>query len=202
MNENKLASTAVPIHDLLARRWSPRAFDATRTVSDTQITALAEAARWAPSCFGDEPWRYMVWNRNRDEASWRAAFDCLDEGNRAWVVNAPVLMLSCAGSKYRHNGNANRFGQHDTGAASMALVLEAVALGLAAHQMAGFDATKARVAFAIPKEYTPMTMIAIGYQAEPQVLDGDRLVREQTARSRQPIREHFFEGQWGKPFGR
>jgi nitroreductase len=201
MNENKLASTAVPIHDLLARRWSPRAFDAARPVSDAQMTALVEAARWAPSCFGDEPWRYLIWNRSRDEASWRAAFDCLAESNQAWAINAPVLMLSCAGSKFRHNGNPNRFGQHDTGAASMALVLEAVALGLAAHQMGGFDAAKARAAFAIPEEYTPMAMIAIGYQAEPHVLAGDQFVKEQAVRSRQPIREHFFEGQWGKPIG-
>ena len=202
MNENKLAQTSFPIDDLLARRWSPRAFDANRKVSHEQIGVLVEAARWAPSCFGDEPWRYLIWDRHIDEASWRKAFDCLGEGNRKWVINAPVLMLSCAGSKFRHNGSPNRFGPHDTGAASMALVLQAVASGLAAHQMGGFDADKARAAFAIPEEYTPMAMIAVGYQAEPEILEGDLLAREKAPRSRQPVGNHFFAGRWGEPFGR
>ena len=202
MNENKLAQTSFPIDDLLARRWSPRAFDANRKVSHEQIGALVEAARWAPSCFGDEPWRYLIWDRHTDEASWRKAFDCLGEGNQKWVINAPVLMLSCAGSKFRHNGSPNRFGPHDTGAASMALVLQAVASGLAAHQMGGFDAAKARAAFAIPEEYTPMAMIAVGYQAEPEILEGDLLAKEKVPRSRQPVGNHFFAGHWGEPFGR
>ena len=200
MNENKLAQTSVPIHDLLARRWSPRAFDSRRPVSREQILRLVEAARWAPSCFGDEPWRYLIWDRHEDEATWRRAFDCLTEGNRKWVINAPVLMLSCAGSIFRHNGKPNRHAQHDTGAASMALALEAVALGLAAHQMAGFDAARARAAFVIPEAYTPMAMIAVGYQAEPEVLEGDQLAREKAPRSRQPMGEHFFSAAWGFPF--
>ena len=200
MNENKLAQTSVPIHDLLARRWSPRAFDAGRTISREQILALIEAARWAPSCFGDEPWRYLIWDRHIDEINWRKAFDCLSEGNQKWVINAPVLLLSCAGSKFRHNGSPNRFGPHDTGAASMALVLQAVASGLTAHQMGGFDAARARAAFAIPEEYTPMAMIAVGYQAEPAVLEGDQLAKEKAPRSRQPVGNHFFAGRWGDPF--
>lgn len=200
MNGLKIAATSAPIHELLGRRWSPRAFDAARPVSEAQILALLEAARWAPSCFGDEPWRYLVWNHDADATAWRLAFDCLSDSNQKWVINAPVLMLSCAGSAFRHNGTPNRFGQHDTGAASMALVLQATALGLAAHQMGGYDAAKARAAFAIPAEYTPMAMIAVGYQAEPEVLEGDQLMKEKAPRSRQPIGEHFFRGHWGLPF--
>lgn len=199
MNENKVATTSIPIHELLARRWSPRAFDSTRTVERQKLAALIEAARWAPSCFGDEPWRYLVWERARDPAGWQKAFGCLSEGNQAWVKNVPVLMLSCAGSAFRHNGKPNRFAQHDTGAASMALVLQAVAVGLAAHQMGGFDANKARELFAIPAEYTPMAMIAVGYQAEPDILDGERQQKERAPRTRQPIALQFFSGAWGQP---
>jgi nitroreductase len=83
----------------------------------------------------------------------------------------------------------------------MGLVLQAVASGLAAHQMAGFDAAKAREAFAIPEEYMPMAMIAMGYQAEPDLLAGDQLVKEKARRSRQPLGSHFFSGHWDRPFG-
>ena len=81
---NKPAVTGPPIHDLLASRWSPRAFDAAKGVSRDQALALVEAARWAPSCFGDEPWRVIVWDRMRDPASWKKAFDCLAEGSQVW----------------------------------------------------------------------------------------------------------------------
>jgi nitroreductase len=201
MNESKKATTQVQIHELLATRWSPRAFDAARPVEREKIIALIEAARWAPSCFGDEPWRYLIGDRTGDPASWEKAFDCLGDSNKAWAKNAPVLILSCAGSVFRHNGKPNRHSQHDTGAASMALVLQAVALGMAAHQMAGFDAIKARELFAIPAEYSPMAMIAVGYQADPDILEGERREKEKAARFRQPIGANFFAGTWGVPIG-
>ena len=189
----KNAITATPIHDLLTRRWSPRAFDKSKAVSRAQVNALIEAARWAP--------RYLVWNRAEDEAGWQKAFAILAEGNRKWCENVPVLMLSCAGSVFSQTGKPNRFTQHDTGMASVSLSLQAVALGLAAHQMGGFDAEKARAAFSIPAEYTPMAMIAVGYQAEPSVLPDDVKVKELTPRKRRPIGECFFAGDWGKPYG-
>ena len=127
-----------------ARARSTRAARSARE----QLAALLEAARWAPSCNGDEPWRYLVWDRARDPEGWQKAFDCLSENNRKWVKNVPVLMLSCAGSIFAHNGKPNRYGPHDTGAASMSHRAAGGALGLAVHQMGGFDAAKARAAFA------------------------------------------------------
>jgi nitroreductase len=197
--QTKTASTQVGIHDLLARRWSCRAFDASKPVSREQIVALLEAARWAPSCFGDEPWRYIVWDRNSDEAAWQKAFACLGEWNQNWVKNAPVLLLSTAYSLFRKNGTPNRWGQHDTGAASENLCLQAVALGLMAHQMGGFDEEKTRLAFNIPKEFALMAMIAVGYQGEPEVLNDELKGLELAARARTPLGEHFFEGDWGVP---
>lgn len=197
--QEKKAVTDVPIHDLLARRWSPRAYDASKPVSREQITALLEAGRWAPSCNGDEPWRYLVWDRSRDPQGWRQAFDCLSEGNQKWVKNVPLLLLSCAGSVFAHNGKPNRWTQHDTGMASLSIALQAVALGLIAHQMGGFDEEKACAAFSIPAGYTPMAMIAVGYQAAPGVLDEETKAKELRPRARKPLGEHFFEGAWGKP---
>jgi len=198
MQERK-AITSVPIHDLLASRWSPRAYAAGRMVSRAQLAALLEAGRWAPSCNGDEPWRYLVWDRSRDPQGGQQAFDCLSENNRKWVKNVPLLMLSCAGSIFGHNGKPNRWTQHDTGMASLSIALEAGALGLIAHQMGGFDADKARAAFGIPAEYTLMAMIAVGYQAEPDVLDEETRAKELRPRARKPLGECFFEGGWGKP---
>ena len=198
MQERK-AVTSVPIHDLLASRWSPRAYAAGKKVSREQFAALLEAGRWAPSCNGDEPWRYLVWDKSRDAQGWQKAFDCLSEANQKWVKNVPLLLLSCAGSIFGHNGKPNRWTQHDTGMASLSIALQAVALGLIAHQMGGFDAEKARAAFGIPAGYTPMAMIAIGYQAEPDVLDEETKAKELRPRARKPLGEHYFEGAWGKP---
>ena len=194
---DRKAETSVAIDDLLARRWSPRAFDSTRPVGREQLAALLEAARWAPSCNGDEPWRYLVWDRSRHPDAWKKAFDCLSENNRKWCGNVPVLMLSCAGSIFGHSGKPNRYAQHDTGMADLSIALQAVTLGLVAHQMGGYDAQKARDAFAIPEEYTPMAMIAVGYQASPDVLDEETKAKELKPRSRKPLEQHFFEGEWG-----
>ncbi|MBI4194661.1 MAG: nitroreductase family protein [Betaproteobacteria bacterium] len=195
--QERRATTSVPIHDLLARRWSPRAFDPAREVTREQLVTLLEAGRWAPSCNGDEPWRYLIWERKRDPEGWQKAFDCLSENNRKWVKNVPLLMLSCAGSLFQHNGKPNRWTQHDTGAASLSIALQALALGLVAHQMGGFDVEKARAAFEVPAEYAPMSMIAVGYQAEPDILDDETKAKELRARGRKPLAERFFEGGWG-----
>ena len=196
----KDAITSVPIHDLLARRWSPRAFDPKRPVSREQLKVLLEAGRWAPSCNGDEPWRYLIWDRGRDPQGWQKAFDCLSENNKKWVKNVPLLMLSCAGSTFEATGKPNRWTQHDTGAASVSMALQAVAMGLIVHQMGGWDVDKARAAFAIPAEYTPMAMIAVGYQTGPEILDEETKAKEMRPRARKPIAERFFEGGWGKGF--
>jgi nitroreductase len=193
----KRAETSVPIHELLGRRWSPRAYDGSRAVTHEELIALLEAARWAPSCNGDEPWRYLVWNRASDGAGWEKAYVCLAPANQVWVSNAPVLMLSCAASKFAYNGNPNRFAQHDTGMANLSIALQAVALGLVAHQMAGFDAEKARAAFNIPGDYTPMAMIAIGGQADPATLPDEVKAKELAPRKRRPLGERFFAGTWG-----
>ncbi|MEY4730916.1 MAG: hypothetical protein RL020_2074 [Pseudomonadota bacterium] len=200
MKPNKSIQTLQPIHDLLANRWSPRAFDATKKISREQIVSMIEAARWAPSCFGDEPWRYIVWDKHTDAAAWQKAFDCLGPSNQVWVKNSSVLFASIANTIFDHKPDAaNRFAQHDTGAASMALVLQAEALGLVTHQMGGFDAAKLRVAFSIPEPFTPMAMIAVGYQADADILEGDYQTRELAPRARKPIESRFFENGWATP---
>lgn len=196
---DKRAMTQVPIHDIIAQRWSGRAFDAHQPVSREHIIALLEAARWAPSCFGDEPWRFIVWDKNTDVAAWQKAFACLGEFNQQWVKNAPVLLLSTASTLFRENGKANRWGQYDTGAAAENLSLQATTLGLMVHQMGGFDVGKVRQTFDIPVHYECMAMIAVGHPAAPETLTEDLKLREMAQRQRRPLQECFFENEWEAP---
>ncbi|MDF0378410.1 nitroreductase family protein [Methylophilus sp. YYY-1] len=192
----KPAITQQPIHDLIANRWSGRAYDASQGVSQEQVISLLEAARWAPSCFGDQPWRYVVCNKADNLQAWQEAFDCLVPGNQSWAVNAPVLLLICADTLFSHNDKPNKWAPYDTGAATENLCLQATALGLMAHQMGGFDADKARATFNVPERYQILAMVTVGYQADVESLTGETKERETAARSRKPLNELFFNGQW------
>ncbi len=183
------------IHPLLAQRWSPRAFDPARAVEHEKLLCCLEAARWAPSCFGDEPWRFLVCVREQEQDAWQRLLDCLAPKNREWAQHAPVLMLACAARTYRRGGD-NRWGQYDTGQAAISLCLQAGALGLATHQMGGFDIDAARAAFHIPDDFTPMAAIALGYQGDATMLDDDLQAVETGPRQRRPLGDCFFAGDW------
>ncbi len=194
--QQKLATTAVNIHELMQTRWSPRAFDPNRAIADDDLMALLEAARWTPSCFNDQPWRFIVCNKTTDPVSWQQALATLVEKNQLWAKNAPVLILAVAMTNFSHNGKPNQLAMYDTGAATMSLCLQAVALGLVSHQMGGFDAAKARDVFKLPAECQPMAMIALGYQGDIELLDPDFKAAELAERSRAELKQRFYFGQW------
>jgi nitroreductase len=199
MSERRLAIEA-PIAAFLALRWSPRAFDAARPIEPDKQLSLFEAARWAPSCFNDQPWRYIAWDKFTTAASWQAALDCLVVANQSWAQRAPLLIAALADSQFRGDGSTNRWGSYDSGAASMSLVLQAVELGLAAHQMGGFDAAKLAQQFSIPERYSPIAMIAVGYPGNLELLDEKRRDMELGARQRRPLAETVFRAHWGHPW--
>jgi nitroreductase len=194
----KPAITRTPIHELIAARWSGRAYDAGKSVGHEQLIALLEAARWAPSCYGDQPWRFVVWNRQDDAEGWQMAFDCLSPGNQGWVKDAPLLVLVCADSLFHHNGQPNRHAQYDTGAAAENLCLQAEALGLMAHQMGGFDAERMRTVAGVPEQFTLMAMVSVGHPAEVSMLSAEVLERESAPRKRRELGELFFSARWGR----
>ena len=195
----KIATTQEPIHDIIAHRWSPRAYDTNKAVSQEQLVSLLEAARWAPSCFGDEPWRFIAWDKNKNATAWEGALDCIVPGNQAWAKDAPVFILVCADTLFSHNQKPNRWGAYDTGAAAVSLSLQATSLGLVTHQMGGFDGDKARAAFAIPEQFQMMAMIAVGYAADANSLSEELKEREQAPRKRRALGELFYDGVWNQP---
>ncbi len=195
--QSKSAITSVKIHDIIQTRWSPRAFAADKAVSHEDLLALLEAARWAASCFNDQPWRFVVCDKNTNATSWQNAYASIVERNQLWAKNAPVLILAVAMANFNHNDKPNRWAMYDTGAACANLSLQATALGLIVHQMGGFDAEKTRELFHLPHDCTPMAMLAVGYQADVDVLHEDFKAIELDQRSRATLDERFYAGQWG-----
>ena len=160
-----------PIHPLLAERWSPRAFALDAVLSKDELTALAEAARWTPSCFGAEPWFLIFCDRGSDAESWQKALDCLAPPNQLWAKNSALLVVVCAERNFAHNGKPNRHFGYDSGAAGFSLTLQAEALGWRCHQMGGFDAERTRSTFSIPEGCECMTFIAVGKQTAAALPD-------------------------------
>jgi nitroreductase len=195
----KPADTEQTIEQVLAERWSGRAYDASIPVSDEQVTALCEAARWAPSCYGDQPWRFVVWNKHQDETGWQQVLECLAPGNQQWAKNASLLILAASVKTFSHNDQDNRWSGYDTGAASISLCLQATSMGLLSHQMGGFDSEKIKAAFSIPDDIHCWAMIAVGHPAALDSLDEDQLERELKARERRPLNEQFLSNGWNNP---
>jgi nitroreductase len=194
----KIAPTEVAIDALLAGRWSPRAIS-NKAVSREQLHSVLEAARWAPSSYNMQPWRFLTFDRNHDEAAFQKAFATLVPFNQGWNANVPVLICVLA-KTLTPKGDVSRTARYDAGAAAMSLVLQAHALGLVAHQMAGFDINAFREAFSPPDDVEAIAMIALGHHGDPALLDAVLLERENAPRSRSAIGEIAFDGAWGKAF--
>ncbi len=192
-NDDRKAVTSVPVHDFIASRWSPCAFD-DREVEPTDLIALFEAARWAPSCFNEQPWRFLV-GRKGHGATWERVLTCLVEPNQVWAKYAPVLMLTLAATKFDRNGEPNRHAGHDVGLAMGNLALEATSRGLFVHQMAGIRPDHARVEFGLPEDVDVVAGVAIGYLGDPNRLPERVRDRDSAPRSRRAL-DTLVLGDW------
>jgi nitroreductase len=195
MTKHKQATPDHPIHELIANRWSPYAFDE-RPVPEDDLRSLFEAARWAASSYNEQPWSYLVATK-ANSIEFERLLSCLVEGNQAWAKAAPVLALGCASLNFVRNGKPNAAAVHDLGLASATLTLEATARGLFVHQMIGILPDKARELYRIPEGVEPLTGLAIGYLADPNMLPDVYRQRDLTPRQRKPLAEFVFGGQWG-----
>ena len=193
----KKASTDYPIHELLAERWSPYAFE-DRPVPDADLCSLFEAARWAPSSYNEQPWYYIVATQD-DPEQFQRLLSCLVDGNQVWAKAAPVLALGMVSLSFALNAKDNRAAVHDLGLAAGNLLLEATARGLFVHQMIGILPDQAREIYEIPDEFEAWTGLAIGYKGEPASLPEQLRERDLEPRQRKPLREFVFSGRWENP---
>ena len=192
----KTSTTRFPIHSLLSERWSPRAFT-DQNLTKEEVGSLLEAARWAPSCFNEQPWRFLVATRD-DREGFERLGSCLMDGN-AWAKEAAALIVTVARTTFERNDKPNRHAWHDVGLAAENLVLQAQALGLSTHQMAGFDADRAREVLGIPAGFEPVTMIAVGHRAEAETLPQGLAEREVAPRERRELGAIAFGSSWESP---
>jgi nitroreductase len=191
----KQAAVDYPIHPLLVQRWSPRAFDA-QPVEHDQLRSLLEAARWSASASNRQPWHFIVASRGAE--GFDKLVSILNPFNAEWAAHAPVLMLVVAKTT-TDDGRPNLYGFYDAGLAMQNLTVQATALGLHVHQMAGFSVEQAQAAYGIPEGYQPIVAAAIGYLGDPDTLEERRREAELTPRVRKPLREFVFENNWGSP---
>ena len=193
---NKLAPVVHPVHELIAQRWSPRAF-AAEPIEPAVLRSLLEAARWAPSCFNEQPWSFVVARRD-DEEGFARLLGCLAEKNQLWARNAGALVLAVARPHFARNEKPNRHAWHDVGLAVASLTVQATALGLAVHQMAGVRADDAARILGVPDDHDVVTAIAVGRPGGLDDLDPSFHESELAARERRPQDEQVFEGAWGQ----
>ena len=197
LDAKKRATTDHEVLDVIAARWSPRAFQ-DRPVESEKVLRCLEAARWAPSCYNEQPWRFMVATPD-DGPGFQRMLACLLEGNRKWAGEAPVLMLTFAKRTFTRGGKPNRTNEHDLGLGVAQLVLQAQAVGLHTHQMAGIDLDRIRTTYDIPDDFDPVAALALGYRAAPDRLAPDLAERERQPRGRKPLHELVFQDEWAHP---
>jgi nitroreductase len=184
------------IDPLIRHRWSPRAF-AVRLVEPEKLQAVFEAARWAPSSFNEQPWRFAV--ATSAEPEWLAELQSYLVGGNGWARAAPVLVASAYRTHFSRTGRLNRVALRDLGGAEENMFLQAAALGLAMHQMAGFDHERL-CRNLLPPGFEPGTLIAIGYAPAAADATPDAGPALETAgRMRMPLAEFVFGARWGEP---
>jgi nitroreductase len=163
------------------------------SLSEDELLTLFEAARWAPSTFNEQEWRFLY--ARRGTVHWDTFFELLESGNRAWCHRAGVLVVVLAHKVFRKNGKPNPVHLFDCGAAWENLALQATAMGLVAHGMMGFDDDKARVVLKVPDDYAVAAMIALGRPGDPGDLPPELRSKESPS-DRRPVQESICEGEF------
>jgi nitroreductase len=180
-----------PIEPIFLRRWSPRAMSG-EPISDAEVMSLFEAARWAPSTYNEQEWRFLY--ARRETPQWPLFFDLLAEGNQAWCRNAALLSVIVAHKVFQRNGQPNPVHIFDAGLAFENLALQG-AMGLVVHGMQGFDFEKARTALDVPQDFSVAAMFAVGRHGDPEQLPADYRKIEMPS-GRKQLRQIICEGKF------
>lgn len=170
----------------IQERWSPRVF-ADTDIPESQIQLLLEAARWAPSCMNEQPWRFLVYPRNNEA---RTQIEGYLSGGNYWAKKASHLIVACAHTRFSGNNTPNRHAYYDTGAAVLSLTLQAQSMGLGIHQMAGFDHEQLAKDLEFPEHAHAVSMIAIGHPSDDiSSLSEKHQQMEQSPRQRKALKD-------------
>lgn len=183
-----------PINPLILNRWSPRAMSG-EEIDDKELMSLFEAARWAPSSYNSQPWRFIYAKKNTKE--WDILFNLMVEFNKSWANTASVLVVIISRKNFEHNGNFSRTHSFTTGSAWQNLALEASSRGLVAHGMEGFDYDKAKKDLEIPEDYNVEAMVAIGKHGKVEDLSKE-LQEKEAPGDRKPLKEIVMHGKFRK----
>lgn len=190
----KTAPSDHAIHELIGERWSPYWFD-NRPISNSDMCAIMEAARWAPSSYNEQPWCFLMSNRE-DVGRHAPMVECLIEGNRTWAREAPILLLGLTHRSFAQSGEPNPACEHDLGLAAASLTLEASARGIQVHQMSGILRARIRETYRVPADVTPLTALALGYCAAAKDVPDRYQDRQNRARERKPLSSFVYAGSW------
>ncbi len=180
------------INPIILNRWSPRAMSG-EEITDKELMSLFEAARWAPSSYNNQPWRFIYAKRNT--MHWDAIFNLMVEFNQSWTKNAAVLIVIISKKTFDHNAQPSITHSFDTGAAWENLALQAETMGLAAHGMQGFDYEKAKKELGIPDDYSVEAMVAIGKRGKKENLPKELQEKEMPS-GRKPLKDLIMEGKF------
>lgn len=176
----------------ILQRWSPRAMSG-EEISEEELMSLFEAARWAPSSYNNQPWRFLYARRNTEY--WDTFFQLMGTGNQSWAKNAAVLIVIVSQNTFDHNGEPSKTHSFDTGAAWENLALQGTWKGLVVHGMRGFDYEKAREVLQVPEGYTVEAMVAVGKPGQKEELP-ERFQEREKPSTRKLLAELVFEGRF------
>lgn len=183
-----------PINPLILNRWSARSMTG-EELENEEMMSLFEAARWAPSSYNNQPWRFIYAKRNTEH--WDRLFNLLADGNRIWAKNSALLVVVISRKNFEYNEKPARTHQFDAGSAWENLALEAFSRGIVAHGMQGFDYDKARIDLEIPTDFEVMAMIAIGKKGPRESLPPELQEKEKLT-DRKPLKDIVMEGIYRK----
>lgn len=191
-------SNKYPLHHLVTNRKSIRAFSE-KSVDDDTLVSIFEAARWAPSSFNEQPWRFII-TRKSDSSAFEKMLGLLDQSNRIWAQYSAVLIMPVAKTHISKTGTGNRHAFHDVGMAVGNLTLQATAAGLYLHQMGGFSIQGAIEQFDIPAGFEPVSIIAMGYRGDPALLPVHLQEKEKQPANRMPLDQLIYSNTFGEVF--
>jgi nitroreductase len=185
------AETSQPIHEIIATRRSPRSLNPSIAFPDEDLIAILEAARWAPSAFNGQPWRFFI-GRNGDSL-FSKILSTLVPFNQSWAKNSAVL-ITVAAKTTKDDGSIHADYQYDCGLSVSQMVFETHHRGFVAHQMTGFDRAQSAEDLEMAPDLTPVVVIAIGKQDLPEKLEGPAAERELAPRIRKELSEIVIAG--------